>query len=309
MDRAWSKYNKTLIKRGEFYLSFDFIEHWEKELDDINKNKRGSPYEFPHSFIEFSSFVKCVFNLPFRQLQGVCNKLSLYVPGLHSADYTTLWRRVRAIEYAIPQQPPPDNNESESENEFESENGIVVAIDATGMKVTNRGEWMREKWKKRRGWIKVHIAVNAHTKELLGIEVTDEGVGDSKELENLVEQAEHTVNKRKIERVLADAAHDTKANFNFLKQKNIQSGIKVRKNASTRSRGSPYRAQCVRELRKIGYKKWKDKYQYGMRWASEGYFSAVKRIFKEDTRATSKEGMVQEVMMKFLFYNVLAQME
>jgi hypothetical protein len=46
-----------------------------------------------------------------------------------------------------------------------------------------------------------------------------------------------------------------------------------------------------------------------MRWASEGYFSAVKRIFGEDTRGTSKEGMVQEMKMKFLFYNILAQIE
>jgi len=65
----------------------------------------------------------------------------------------------------------------------------------------------------------------------------------------------------------------------------------------------------VRELKKIGYKQWKETYQYGMWWASEGYFSAVKRLFKEDTWATSREGMVLEVMMKFLFYNMLAQME
>jgi hypothetical protein len=46
-----------------------------------------------------------------------------------------------------------------------------------------------------------------------------------------------------------------------------------------------------------------------MQWASEGYFSAVKHIFKEDTRATSKEGMIQEMKMKFLFYNMFVQME
>ena len=300
MDREWSEYNRKLVKRGEFYLSFDFIQHWEKELTYMNDRKRGSPYEFPRSFIEFSSFVKIVFNLPFRQLQGVCNRLSFYVPGLRSADYTTLWRRVRAIEYTIPQQPGKEDK---------NEDDIIVAIDSTGMKVSNRGEWMREKWKKRRGWIKVHIAVDVHTKELLGIEITDERVGDSTEFENLVSQAEHTLNGRKIKRVLADGAHDTKDNFKFLNRKDIQSGIRIRKNASTRSRGSPYRARCVRELKKIGYETWKEKYQYGMRWASEGYFSAVKRLFKEDTRATSKEGMVQEVMMKFLFYNTLAQVE
>ena len=143
----------------------------------------------------------------------------------------------------------------------------------------------------------------------MGIEITDERVGDNKEFENSVEHALKTLNGREVKRVLADAAQDTRDNFNFLKRKDIESGIRIRKNASTRSRGSPYRAQCVRELKKIGYEKWKEKYQYGMRWASEGYFSAVKRIFGENMRATSKEGMVQEVKMKFLFYNTIAQME
>ena len=44
---------------------------------------------------------------------------------------------------------------------------------------------------------------------------------------------------------------------------------------------------------------------YGMRWISEGFFSAVKRIFGENIRVTSIEGMIQEVKMKFLFYNII----
>ena len=35
------------------------------------------------------------------------------------------------------------------------ENDAVVAVDSTGIKVTNRGDWMREKHgKQRRGWLK-----------------------------------------------------------------------------------------------------------------------------------------------------------
>jgi hypothetical protein len=57
---------------------------------------------------------------------------------------------------------------------------------------------------------------------------------------------------------------------------------------------------------KNGYTAWKEKHHYGMRWASEGYFSTVKRILGENMRATSTEGMIQEVKMKFLFYNMIA---
>jgi hypothetical protein len=55
---------------------------------------------------------------------------------------------------------------------------IIVAADSTGIKVTNRGEWMREKWRVQRGWIKVHAMVDTETNLVLGLEITDESVQD-----------------------------------------------------------------------------------------------------------------------------------
>jgi hypothetical protein len=43
-----------------------------------------------------------------------------------------------------------------------------------------------------------------------------------------------------------------------------------------------------------------------MRWASEGFFSAVKQMFGEDIRTTSRENKIQEVKMKFLFCGTIA---
>ena len=56
------------------------------------------------------------------------------------------------------------------------EDNIVITVDLSGVKITNRGEWMREKWRVYRGWIKVHIAVDISTEEALATEVTDETV-------------------------------------------------------------------------------------------------------------------------------------
>ncbi|MFQ6087795.1 MAG: transposase, partial [Candidatus Methanofastidiosia archaeon] len=125
--------------------------------------------------------------------------------------------------------------------------------------------------------------------------------------EDLLNQVQNNLEGRRVKRVLADATHDTRENFNFLKRNGIKSGIRIRKSASTKPRWSPYRAKCVRELRKLGKKEWKEKYGYGKRWAAESHFSAVKRMFGENLRATSFEGMIREVKMKFLFYNMIAQ--
>ena len=37
----WNKYNESLVKRGEVLLDFDVIDNWDKELEEMNKDKEG----------------------------------------------------------------------------------------------------------------------------------------------------------------------------------------------------------------------------------------------------------------------------
>ena len=70
------------------------------------------------------------------------------------------------------------------------EKDIVITIDSTRVKVTNRGEWMRrQKWQKRRGFFKIHIAVNVKTKQITGLDIADDKSHDSKCFISLVEQS------------------------------------------------------------------------------------------------------------------------
>ena len=94
----------------------------------MNRKKTGAQYKYPDSFI-----------------------LGTYIPGLTAADYTTLHKRISKLALQIPI----------------PEDGAVVAIYSTGMKVNNRGEWMRERHGKlHRGWLKVHVAVDVESKKL-----------------------------------------------------------------------------------------------------------------------------------------------
>ncbi len=49
----------------------------------------------------------------------------------------------------------------------------------------------------------------------------------------------------------------------------------------------------------------KERQGYGKRWAVEGVFSSVKRIFGESVRAHTQISAFQEVKRKFLIYNML----
>lgn len=282
-NRDWPEYNAQLVRRGEFYLDLNCVNNWSWELREMNRKKTGAPYKYPHTFITFASIIYSFFRMPYRQLEGFIGLLSTYEPGLVAADYTTLHKRIskQFLGIEIP------------------ETDAVVAVDSTGIKVTNRGDWMREKHgKQRRGWLKVHVAVDVESKKLLSLEVTEEDTSDSEVLRPLLEDIN-------IEEGLMDGAYDTNDAFEFMKSKGVDCpGIKIRENAVVGNEVSA-RSTAVLEYKKMGYKGWKQMHQYGRRWAVEGLFSSIKRIFGEIVRASSTEGMVSEVKRAFILYNII----
>ena len=262
-------------------------------MEKLNRGKLGRRFAYPWAFIELLMMIHVIFHLPYRQLEGFLRKLSELIPEIKPTDYTNIWRRGTQLKLNIP------------ETISASDDPVVIAVDSTGIKVTNRGEWMREKWKIHRGWIKVHLAVDVKTKEIVAIEVTDERVSDGSKFNSLISQAEENLSGRKIKEALGDGAYDRREIFDHLQQKGIQPVIKIRSNAITKARGSPARARAVRELKDLGYQSWKEKYNYGQRRAVESVFSAVKRISGENVMATKTENMMQEVVLKFAFYNLI----
>jgi len=211
----------------------------------MNEGKRGRPFIFPQSLITFPGFLHVAF-LPYRQMEGFLRKLSQYIPRLRAADYSTICKRMATLKLAVSEQDLPQD--------------LIVALDATGMKVSSRGDWIRHKWKIKRGWIKVHIAVDIQTKKLVALQITDERTGDGHLLPSLVEQSQDQC-RGEVKRVLGDGAYDSKRNFNYLAHKGIEAEIKTRRNAVTRARGSPTRAAHVRERNQLGYDRWRDKYR------------------------------------------------
>jgi hypothetical protein len=84
-------------------------------------------------------------------------------------------------------------NKDTRRTEFRGKSGkvedlITIAVDST-VKVTNREELIRDKWNKRRGFIKIHVAVNIKTKKIVSMDITKEDVVDGKMLKPLTRQA------------------------------------------------------------------------------------------------------------------------
>jgi len=289
--RNWNKYNESLIRRGEILLDFDAIDNWDIELEKMNKNKEGRKFVYPDSFIKLLAYMRAYFHLPYRQTEGVVREhATTTLPSI--PDYSNISRRINKLDIKI--------NDNDKYNLHDD--NFVIAIDATGIKVTNRGEWIRHKWNIKRGYLKIHVAVDIKKKRILSLIVTSEQVHDGKVLPELIEDITIKQNKE-IDMTIADGSYDNNKIFQFLSFNNIKPAIKVRKNSRCRKTNHHLRNKTVM-IQKTDLKQWKDSVRYGQRWIVESVFSCMKRMFGEYVTAIKFENMVREVLLKTSLYNL-----
>jgi hypothetical protein len=279
-DRNWKEYNERLVQRGEILLAVESLKGWKEELKGMNFKKNGRPFLYPHSLILFLGILRVVFSLPYRQLEGFGRGLGRLL-SIPSPDYSTLSLRIPKLDL---------------DTGYEPRGGVVIAVDSTGIKVTNRGEWMR---RKRKGYIKIHVAVDTRTKRVVSIEVSDEKTHDREKLKPLVKKAKKRV---RVKKVLGDGGYDSHENFDFLASEGIEPCIKVRRDSDLRCGG--VRGEVVRDYLKDPTG-WKKRLGYGQRWMVEAFFSLFKRLFGEVVHAKRFEVMVKEIELKVWENNLM----
>src|ERR1022692_3132916 len=144
-DRDWHSYNEALVRRGELELDSSVVDEWERELTKANDGKVGEPYRYPESYIRFLAFVRLLFRMPYRQTEGFARFLSKHIEGLKVPDYSTIERRTNRLDVRL------------GESLIGSSSPVTIAVDSSGIKVHNGGDWMRHIWKvKKKGYLKIH---------------------------------------------------------------------------------------------------------------------------------------------------------
>ena len=264
----------------------------------MNQGKVGEPFHYPNTFLLLLGHAKAYFHLPYRQTEGIAQGHAKgKLPSI--PDFTTINRRINKLDIKI-------KDTTDSKNKQFKDEYIVIAIDSTGIKVTNRGQWMREKWNvRKKGYLKIHVAVNVKTKKILSIKVTDEYVHDSKALPELVENIIKSDSMTTtIGKLFADGSYDGNEIFRNLGDNGILPCIKVRKNSRVKwKKGNILRNLSILAQKK-DLQKWKDSIvSYGQRWIVETVFSCIKRMFGEYVYSVKLKNMVQEMMLKASLYN------
>lgn len=124
-----------------------------------NRNKVGRPFQFPSALISAAFAVKCALRFAYRQLadfmKDISQKFDIKMP-----NFRTIWWRIDRMK--------------DDGIKFNATEGKyrVVAIDSTGLRPVNDGEYRKMKYDQRKEWIKLHVAVEVETKEILSLTVT-----------------------------------------------------------------------------------------------------------------------------------------
>jgi len=129
----WPSYNRSLVKRGEILFSYDFLDTWGYELDRMNEGKKGKPFVFPNSFILVIGYIRYSFHLPYRQTEGIIKATGKRLPA-NPPRYGYICKRINRL-----------NIDIKRDKTVNDDDYIIASIDSTGIKVTNRGQWMSEK--------------------------------------------------------------------------------------------------------------------------------------------------------------------
>jgi hypothetical protein len=189
----WPEYDRALRQRGSLtvWVTPQALAAWQPP----RTGRRGRPRDCSDVAIEAGHLLRLAFGRPWRQTEGLLRSLvGLLGWEVGVPDHTTFARRSPGLALAT------------ALARAQASGGPVdVVIDATGLKVRGAGEWQVEQHGAcgRRGWRKLHLAVDPGSGEILACELTSNEEGDASQVGPLLAQIPGSIGA-----VIADGAYD-----------------------------------------------------------------------------------------------------
>ena len=320
--------DRKYIDRGQLWMLQINSEILTQGVEKLNCGKVGRPYVFSNACFAAAFLFRNATGIRYRQLQGVAEAV---VGRENAPTYSVFQKRITKLGCTF-----ADKGKDGTASVWFSDGGTkaeikLFAFDSTGLKPTNRGDWMTKKWGTRRGFIKLHVGVDARTKKIYAVAITDDKCGDSPQFEGLVEQALANAEKSPNADTSADTAaagdgaYDTRKIRRYCDEHGIPplipiridfagkaNGCMPRKEAGFRQLGgmdcmdhmAAYKfAGLTREQKMEFQKAWRRESGYNERWSVEIAFSTFKRVLGECISARKWENVKAEIYGKVQLYN------
>lgn len=295
----WQEYNASLKKRGKIsiWLSAKLLSVW-REID-VRKVSVGEQI-YPDAIIEFCLVVKYLYHLPLRQTTGYVEDLlaSQGYGDFCVPNFSTLSRRGGDLPVSYT-------------NRLKVGRSAHLLVDSTGLKVYGEGEWKVKKHgvSKHRTWLKLHLAIDAQTQEIVCMSLTKNSVDDASAGQSMLKP-----HQADIASVRGDGAYDTFSFREILGSEIVQiipppinAVLKVGTTAHPVPAHLLQRNEAVQRIKEVGRKEWKKEIGYHKRSLAETAMFRYKTIFGDKATARMDETQETEAKIKCKILNTFTQ--
>jgi hypothetical protein len=291
--RNWPEYEARLRRRGDLtvWLSDDAINSWRAPTS----GRPGGQRIYANVAIEVALTIRMVFHLPLRQTEGfllsLAEKLALNIP---IPDHTTLSRRLKTLgEISFPV--------------VANDRPIHLLIDSTGLRI-HVGNLRKPP--KNRVWLKLHLAVDAGTGQIVASDLTTRRTHDCTRIPALLGQIDNRVTS-----VSADGAYDTEGTYEAAhaqgQGRHVRVLISPRRDAQLSPRPSAAlreRNRNIRSIRRLGRREWHKRSGFSRRSMVENTIYRYKTIIGRGVRSRTLAGQQVEVRLACKVLNTMTSL-
>ncbi len=287
--RNWREYNKRLVQRGS--LTFLIDPKVMKTLSPkAQKKRKGRPLEFSDQLILLLLMIKIHYKMPYRMPEGFTRFFFEQFKKIKVPTYSLTCKRAKGLSTKLPK--------------LSSCRPNTVIVDATGIKVQGEGEWKIKIHGKGhpRKWIKLHVAIDERTQEIVGEISTEASVDDGKAFPRVIEQG-----RGRPRTVIGDGAYDDRDVRDLVRRKGGKCLIPPPSNAVCHGTDLE-RDEAIKVIRAFGGDKiaksiWGKLSGYSRRALVETTFSRYKKMFGERAFSRTQERLVLENRLKCVLLN------
>jgi hypothetical protein len=287
----WRKYNESLVNRGSITFWFDeeTAAQWRHDNAEV---KVGRPFTFSDRAIEVLLMVRELFQLTYRQTEGLGRSLlQLMQIDMPVPDFTSLAKRAAKLNVDL--------------SVTHRRGAINIVVDSTGLKVFGDGEWKVRKYGagKHRTWRKLHLAINPQTQEIMAETLSENSRIDASQTPALLKQI-----PGRVKSFCGDGGYDKWLVYNTLAQRGITPIIPPQKNAKIKRHGNSAgpimpRDAAIRFIRKRGREHWKSHTNYHQRSLAETAMHRMKMTFGGELKNRNLDSQRTEARIRCKLLN------
>lgn len=287
--RNWLEYDKKLVQRGS--LTFLIDPKVMKTLaPKAQKKRKGRPLEFSEQLVLLLLMIKIHYKMPYRMQEGFARFFFEQFKKMKVPTYSLTCKRAKGLSTKLPK--------------LSSFKPNTVILDATEIKVQGEGERkvkIHGKGRPRK-WIKLHVAIDERTQEIVGEISREATVDDGKAFPKVMQQV-----KGRPKLVLGDEAYDDRDVRDLIRGKGGKCLIPPTSNPVCHGTDLE-RNEAIKAIRAFGGEKvaksiWGKLSGYSRRALVETTFLRYKKMFGQRAFSRTQERLVLENRLKCVLLN------